>query len=59
MSKATPKIFYMTCTMSALLHIIHMLSPNLDQKDIVSFKRFVGEVQIIEMTIDYLMYKAI
>lgn len=45
--------------MSVLVHVVRMLSPTLDQKHIVSLKIFAGEVQLIGMTVDYLMYKAI
>lgn len=45
--------------MFELVHIVCMLSLTLDQKHIVSSKRFVGVVQLIEMTINYLMYKVI
>lgn len=59
MNKATPEVFCMTRTMSELVQIACMLSPTLDQKHVVSLKRFAGEAQLIEMTINYLMYKGI
>lgn len=45
--------------MFELVHTVYMWSPTLDQKHTVSFKKYVGEVQLIEMTINYLMYKVI
>lgn len=59
MSKATPEVFYKPCEMSELAHVVRMLSPALDRNHGLSLKRFVGEVQLIEMTINYFIHKVI